>query len=141
MTVSIPDQDTRQDFLLSRESLNVLPDLLGHDRRCKCVPQRFNSHNSRARSIIELGFGMMKSRFRVIFLQALEVHHTFVPQAVHPLYLFGLSSPLPLWSLISSLISSISSSFPFSLSSLRLPFLAFFLTPPLSGHPLLHLAV
>ena len=41
--------------------------------------QRFNWHHSRARSIIERAFGMMKTRFRAIFLQALEVHHTFVP--------------------------------------------------------------
>ncbi|XP_038129743.1 protein ALP1-like [Cyprinodon tularosa] len=44
--------------------------------------QRFNSHHSRARSIIERAFGMMKTRFRAIFLQALEVHHTFVPQVI-----------------------------------------------------------
>nr|XP_054593251.1 putative nuclease HARBI1 [Nothobranchius furzeri] len=41
--------------------------------------QRFNSHHSKARSVIERAFGMMKTRFRAIFLQALEVHHTFVP--------------------------------------------------------------
>uniref|UniRef100_A0A3B3YQL6 DDE Tnp4 domain-containing protein n=1 Tax=Poecilia mexicana TaxID=48701 RepID=A0A3B3YQL6_9TELE len=41
--------------------------------------QRFNNHHSKARSIIERAFGMMKTRFRSIFLQALEVHHTFVP--------------------------------------------------------------
>ncbi|KAF3844220.1 hypothetical protein F7725_013561 [Dissostichus mawsoni] len=35
-------------------------------------PQRFNSHHSRARSIIERAFGMMKTRFRSIFLKALE---------------------------------------------------------------------
>ncbi|XP_033971456.1 putative nuclease HARBI1 [Trematomus bernacchii] len=45
-------------------------------------PQRFNSHHSRARSIIECAFGMMKTRFRSIFLKALEVHHTFVPQVI-----------------------------------------------------------
>ncbi|CAI5660730.1 unnamed protein product [Oreochromis niloticus] len=44
--------------------------------------QRFNSHHSRARSIIERALGMMKTRFRAIFLQALEVHHTFVPHVV-----------------------------------------------------------
>ncbi|KAJ3583100.1 hypothetical protein NHX12_034462, partial [Muraenolepis orangiensis] len=42
--------------------------------------QRFNGHHSRARSIIERAFGMMKARFRAIFLQALEVKPTFVPQ-------------------------------------------------------------
>uniref|UniRef100_A0AAZ1WV53 DDE Tnp4 domain-containing protein n=1 Tax=Oreochromis aureus TaxID=47969 RepID=A0AAZ1WV53_OREAU len=40
---------------------------------------RFNSHHSRARCIIERAFGMMKTRFRAIFLQTQEVHHTFVP--------------------------------------------------------------
>ncbi|XP_010764908.1 putative nuclease HARBI1 [Notothenia coriiceps] len=45
-------------------------------------PQRFNSHHSRARFIIERAFGMMKTRFRSIFLKALEVHHTFVPQVI-----------------------------------------------------------
>ncbi|XP_028254286.1 putative nuclease HARBI1 [Parambassis ranga] len=44
--------------------------------------QRFNSHHSRTRSIIERAFGMMKTRWRAIFLQALEVHHTFVPQVI-----------------------------------------------------------
>ncbi|KAL3999235.1 nuclease HARBI1 [Sarotherodon galilaeus] len=47
--------------------------------------QCFNSHHSRARSIIERAFGMMKNRFRAIFLQALEVHHTFVSH-VTPYY-------------------------------------------------------
>ncbi|XP_070408085.1 putative nuclease HARBI1 [Nothobranchius furzeri] len=44
--------------------------------------QRFNSHHSKARSVIERAFGMMKTRFRAIFLQALEVHPTFVPHVV-----------------------------------------------------------
>ncbi|KAL3972473.1 nuclease HARBI1 [Sarotherodon galilaeus] len=44
--------------------------------------QHFNSHHSRARSIIERAFGMMKNRFRAIFLQALEVHHTLVPHVI-----------------------------------------------------------
>ncbi|XP_045912211.1 putative nuclease HARBI1 isoform X2 [Micropterus dolomieu] len=44
--------------------------------------QRFNSHHFRARSIIECAFAMMKTRFRAIFLQALEVHHTFVPHVI-----------------------------------------------------------
>ncbi|CAM4571017.1 unnamed protein product [Leuciscus chuanchicus] len=44
--------------------------------------QRFNLHHSRARSIIERAFGMMKTRFRSIFLKALEVHHTFVPHVI-----------------------------------------------------------
>ncbi|XP_019208221.2 putative nuclease HARBI1 [Oreochromis niloticus] len=44
--------------------------------------QRFNAHHARACSVIERAFGMMKTRFRVIFLQALEVHHTFVPHVI-----------------------------------------------------------
>ncbi|XDV39629.1 hypothetical protein PO909_008836, partial [Leuciscus waleckii] len=44
--------------------------------------QRFNLHHSRARSIIERAFVMMKTRFRAIVLQALEVHHTFVPHVI-----------------------------------------------------------
>ncbi|XP_038132030.1 protein ALP1-like [Cyprinodon tularosa] len=43
---------------------------------------RFNSHHSRARCIVERAFGMMKTRFRVIFMQALEVHHSFVPYVI-----------------------------------------------------------
>ena len=42
--------------------------------------QRFNTHHSRARSIVERAFGMMKTRFRCIFLEALEVHSEFVPK-------------------------------------------------------------
>lgn len=45
--------------------------------------QRFNSHHSRARAIIERALRMMKTRFHSIFLQALEVQHTFVPQVHH----------------------------------------------------------
>ncbi|KAJ3592875.1 hypothetical protein NHX12_005213, partial [Muraenolepis orangiensis] len=51
--------------------------------------QRFNGHHCRARSIIERAFGMMKTRFWAIFLQALEVNHTFVP---HIWELFYVSS-------------------------------------------------
>nr|XP_054597978.1 uncharacterized protein LOC129163706 [Nothobranchius furzeri]XP_054597979.1 uncharacterized protein LOC129163706 [Nothobranchius furzeri] len=43
--------------------------------------QRFNSHQSRARCIIERAFGI-KTRFRTIFLKALEVHSTFVPHVI-----------------------------------------------------------
>ncbi|XP_031586184.2 putative nuclease HARBI1 [Oreochromis aureus] len=42
----------------------------------------FNSHHSRACCIIERAFGMIKTRFRAIFLQAQEVHHTFVPHVI-----------------------------------------------------------
>ncbi|XP_013866096.1 putative nuclease HARBI1 [Austrofundulus limnaeus] len=44
--------------------------------------QRFNRHHSKARCIIECAFDMMKSRFRAIFLQMLEVHHTFAPHVI-----------------------------------------------------------
>ncbi|CAJ1059690.1 protein ALP1-like isoform X1 [Xyrichtys novacula] len=46
------------------------------------VAQRFNGHHARARSVIERAFGMMKTRFRAIFLKALEIRHTFVPQVI-----------------------------------------------------------
>lgn len=60
-----------------------LPLITPYKRQVQGVgAQRFNSHHSRARSIIERAFGMMKTRFRSIFLQALEVHHTFVPHVV-----------------------------------------------------------
>lgn len=45
--------------------------------------QRFNYHHSKGRSIIERAFGMMKTRFRCIFLEALEVHTLFVPKVKH----------------------------------------------------------
>ncbi|KAJ7998346.1 hypothetical protein DPEC_G00221740 [Dallia pectoralis] len=44
--------------------------------------QRFNYHHSRGRTIIERAFGMMKNRFKCIFLEALEVHTLFVPKVV-----------------------------------------------------------
>lgn len=44
--------------------------------------QRFNYHHSRGRTIIERAFGMMKTRFRCIFLEALEVQTQFVPKVV-----------------------------------------------------------
>ncbi|XP_034752475.1 putative nuclease HARBI1 [Etheostoma cragini] len=44
--------------------------------------QRFNYHHWRGRTIIERAFGMMKPRFRCIFLEALEVHPQFVPKVV-----------------------------------------------------------
>ncbi|CAJ1087248.1 protein ALP1-like isoform X1 [Xyrichtys novacula] len=35
-----------------------------------------------ARFVIERAFGMMKIRFRAIFIKALEIHHTFMPQVI-----------------------------------------------------------
>lgn len=45
--------------------------------------QRFNYHHSKGRTIIERAFGMMKTRFRCIFLEALEVHTLFVPKVMN----------------------------------------------------------
>ncbi|KAJ8014622.1 hypothetical protein DPEC_G00017550 [Dallia pectoralis] len=44
--------------------------------------QRFNYHHSRGRTIIKRAFGMMKNRFKCIFLKALEVQTLFVPKVV-----------------------------------------------------------
>ncbi|KAJ7983945.1 hypothetical protein DPEC_G00368690 [Dallia pectoralis] len=44
--------------------------------------QRFNYDHSRGRTIIERAFGMMKTCFRCIFLEALEVQTLFVPKVV-----------------------------------------------------------
>ncbi|KAG5283852.1 hypothetical protein AALO_G00046850 [Alosa alosa] len=44
--------------------------------------QRYNRHHSSGRSIIERVFGMMKTRWRVIFLHALEVDVSFDPDVI-----------------------------------------------------------
>ncbi len=46
------------------------------------VEARFNQHHARARSIIERAFGMLKNRWRAIFLPSLMVHHKFAPKVV-----------------------------------------------------------
>ncbi|RXN19425.1 hypothetical protein ROHU_007292 [Labeo rohita] len=46
------------------------------------VQARFNSKHSRARSIVERAFGMMKARWRSLFFKALEVSPVFVPEVV-----------------------------------------------------------
>ncbi|XP_046889431.1 putative nuclease HARBI1 [Hypomesus transpacificus] len=46
------------------------------------VEARFNSHHAKARCIIERTFGMLKTRWRSIFLRALEVRPLFVPKVV-----------------------------------------------------------
>ncbi|KAK0140057.1 putative nuclease HARBI1 [Merluccius polli] len=46
------------------------------------VQERYNACHSRARSIIERSFGMMKTRWRSIFFKALEVDTNFVPSVI-----------------------------------------------------------
>ncbi|KAI2661133.1 Protein ALP1-like [Labeo rohita] len=59
------------------------------------VQARFNSKHSRARSIVERAFGMMKARWRSLYFKALEVSPVFVPEVVaccsvlHKLNLFN----------------------------------------------------
>ncbi|KAK7945185.1 hypothetical protein WMY93_000913 [Mugilogobius chulae] len=43
------------------------------------VQERFNQHHSKARSVIERAFGMMKARWRATLSKALEVSPTFAP--------------------------------------------------------------
>ena len=44
--------------------------------------RRFNHHHAKARSIIERSFGSLKTRWRSIFLKALEVKVTFAPDVI-----------------------------------------------------------
>ena len=46
------------------------------------VRQRFNYRQSKARSIIERAFGMMKTRWRSTLFRAIEVKPTFAPQVI-----------------------------------------------------------
>uniref|UniRef100_A0A3B3UQ93 DDE Tnp4 domain-containing protein n=1 Tax=Poecilia latipinna TaxID=48699 RepID=A0A3B3UQ93_9TELE len=46
------------------------------------VEQRYNRHHAKARTIIERTFGMLKTRWRSIFLRALEIRPLFAPKVV-----------------------------------------------------------
>uniref|UniRef100_A0A8C1UT45 DDE Tnp4 domain-containing protein n=1 Tax=Cyprinus carpio TaxID=7962 RepID=A0A8C1UT45_CYPCA len=74
-------------FLLADGGYPCLQEPLALITPCKrpvrgMAEQRFNYHHSKGRTIIERAFGMMKTRFRCIFLEALEVHTLFVPKVV-----------------------------------------------------------
>ncbi len=45
----------------------------------------FNSHLSKARCVVERAFGILKTRWRSIFLKALEVDVLYVPEVFAPL--------------------------------------------------------
>ncbi|CAM4695786.1 unnamed protein product [Leuciscus chuanchicus] len=46
------------------------------------VEARFNKHHAKARNIIESTFGMLKTRWRAIFLRALEIQPLFAPKVI-----------------------------------------------------------
>lgn len=46
------------------------------------VEERFNRHHAKARNIIERTFGILKTRWRSIFLRALEIRPLFAPKVV-----------------------------------------------------------
>ncbi|XP_013878558.1 putative nuclease HARBI1 [Austrofundulus limnaeus] len=46
------------------------------------VEQQYNRHHAKARSIIERSFGMLETRWRSIFLWALEIRPVFAPTVV-----------------------------------------------------------
>ncbi|CAJ1061507.1 putative nuclease HARBI1 [Xyrichtys novacula] len=46
------------------------------------VEERFNQHHTRARNVVERAFGMLKTRWRAIFLRALEIRAVFAPKVV-----------------------------------------------------------
>ncbi|KAG7254514.1 hypothetical protein CRUP_004627 [Coryphaenoides rupestris] len=49
---------------------------------CGQVEARFNKHHAQARSIIERTFGMLKTRWRAIFLRALGIQTLFAPKVI-----------------------------------------------------------
>ncbi|XP_071378239.1 putative nuclease HARBI1 [Centroberyx affinis] len=49
---------------------------------CLAVSRRFNHHHAKARSIIELSFGIRKTRWRSIFFKSLEVKPTFAVEVI-----------------------------------------------------------
>lgn len=46
------------------------------------VEARYNRHHAKARNIIERTFGMLKTRWRAIFLRALEIRPLFTPKVI-----------------------------------------------------------
>ncbi|KAM4592053.1 putative nuclease HARBI1 [Odontesthes bonariensis] len=46
------------------------------------VEARFNRHHAKARNIIERTFGLLKTRWRAIFLRALEIRPLFAPKVI-----------------------------------------------------------
>ncbi|XP_071388109.1 putative nuclease HARBI1 [Centroberyx affinis] len=46
------------------------------------VEARFNKHHAKARNIVERTFGMLKTRWRAIFLRALEIRPLFAPKVL-----------------------------------------------------------
>ena len=46
------------------------------------VEEDFNRHHAKARNIIERTFGILKTRWRSIFLRALEIRPLFAPKVV-----------------------------------------------------------
>ncbi|KAL3983585.1 filamin [Sarotherodon galilaeus] len=46
------------------------------------VEERFNRHHAKARNITERTFGILKTRWRSIFLRALEIQPLFAPKVV-----------------------------------------------------------
>lgn len=46
------------------------------------MEERFNRSHAKARNVIERTFGMLKTRWRSIFLRALEIRPIFAPKVV-----------------------------------------------------------
>ncbi|CAJ1081816.1 uncharacterized protein LOC124850789 isoform X8 [Xyrichtys novacula] len=53
-----------------------------HQPLAGCVEEHFNQHHARARNVVKQALGMLKTRWRAIFLQALEIPSVFAPKVV-----------------------------------------------------------